>query len=113
MGTTHLYIADDFDARNIYRNAIFYAKCRGYTDVEASDDPKADKLEHKWEEETLNFIDLKTSAKLTYYSFSSENPKKPLPIHTLEIEVSGEDEAREATIRKLEIITGIKIKRSS
>lgn len=111
MGTTYLHIADDFDARKIFENAIFYAKCRGYNDIEASDDSKADRLEHKWEEETLNFIDLKTTAKFTYYSLPSGIPKKPLPIHTLEIEISGEDEARKLTIRKLKVITWIKIER--
>jgi len=110
MGITHLHITNDFNARKIYENALFYAKCRCYTDIEVTNDSKADRLDHKWTEDTLEFIDLKTTAKLTYYSLPSGIPKQPLPIHTLEIEISGEDEARKATIRKLEIITGIKIR---
>jgi hypothetical protein len=111
MMTTHLNITKDFDARKIYENTISYAKCKSYTEIEVIDF-KADKINYLWEEKTLEFIDLKTTAKLTYYNFPSKIPKQPPSVHTLEIEILGETEAKELTIRKLEIITGIKIKRS-
>jgi hypothetical protein len=72
---------------------------------------RADNINHQWREETLEFHELQTEVKLTYYSSPNELPGKELAMHTLEIEISGEKQAREDTIKKLEGITGIKIPR--
>ncbi len=109
METAYLSITDDFDARHVYRKLQFYSRDAHNSNKVRFGNLKSDNVKHEWEEETLEFLTLGTEVKLTFYSFPCENPKGSLARHTLEIEISGEEQARRDTIRKLEVITGIKI----
>ncbi|MDP3026265.1 MAG: hypothetical protein Q8N63_01045 [Nanoarchaeota archaeon] len=60
-------------------------------------------------EKKLEFLELHAQVTLTYYSFPNEIPEKGLAEHTLEIEISGEEQSRKDTIKKLEMITGINV----
>ena len=108
---THISIIDDFNARKIYEGMVFYSRNNTYRDKVEVVGFKADNKEHQWREETYRFKDTNAEAKLTYYSFPSEIPKQCLPLHTLEMEISGDKESREKTIDELENITGIKIRK--
>jgi len=110
MGLTHLMIMDNLDARGIYENLRFYTRNKSNREEVEFLDLKADKIRYQWEEERLKFLKLGTEVKLIYYSFPCRNPKKGLPRNTLEIEISGKEQARKDTIRRLEWITGIDIK---
>ena len=109
MESIYLRVSDDFDARQIYRRLQFYSRDAHNSNEVSVGERKADNIRHQWREEKLEFLELRTEVKLTYYSSPNEIPEKDLAIHTLEIEISGEEQARKDTMKKLEMIIGIKI----
>jgi len=106
MKTTYLDITDDFEARKIYEKTYSYSRASSNTKEITFEKPQADNKEHKWREENLEFLNLNTKVKLIFYSFPNEIPKEGLAMHTLEIEILGQEQARNDTMRKLEMITG-------
>jgi len=113
MATIHINVTDDFDARKIFECMVSYSRGRYNKDKIEFHKPTADRTDHDdhWEEEIYDFLDLKTTSRLKLHSYHTKPIYKGLSSHTLEIEVSGEEQAREKTIRQLEIITGIRIKK--
>lgn len=109
MEFTYLSIIDDFDARKIYENIYAYSRGMHNSKEVRNIGGKADNIHHQWREEIIEFLELQTKVKLTYYSSPNELPGKELALHTLEIEISGEEQVREDTIKTLERITGIDI----
>lgn len=111
MESIYLKIIKDFDARKIYENIYIYSR-GAYNSKEVRNIiGRADNINHQWREEIIEFIELQTKVKLTYYSYPNELPGKELALHTLEIEILGEEQAKEDTIKILERITGINIPR--
>ena len=101
----YIKIIDSFNARSIYHAVEFYRLDKTHTEIKLLKS-SADNEEHIWREKVLEFTELKTIVKLTYYSHPSKISRK-LPVNTLELEISGDSEARKKTIEKLEQITGI------
>lgn len=104
----YVVITDDFDARNVYYGMRFHYKSKQNTDV-VEIGFKADNKKHLWKEDTLSFPDLGSKVELRLET----NPEKPLenglPTNRLEITIFGV--RKEQVIRKLEMITGINIRK--
>jgi len=114
MGTTHINITDDFDARKIFECMGSYSRGGYNKDKIEFHKPTADRTDHDdhWEEEIYDFLDLKTTSRLKLHSYPTKPIYKGLPSHTLEIEVSGEEQEIKDTLRNIERITGIRINKS-
>jgi len=56
-----------------------------------------------------NFLHYLRDIKLTFHNIIHKYPRDTPYIHTLEMEVLGEEQARKDTVRRLEMITGITI----
>jgi hypothetical protein len=110
METDYLRIMDDFDARHIFTRLQFYSRDASHSKEVSFGGLKADSKEHKWEEETLEFHELKTKVNLTFYILPT-GVKDELDKHTLEMEVSGEEKAREKTLEKIWAETGINVRK--
>jgi hypothetical protein len=108
MEDTYLRIMDDFDARHIFDRLQFYSRDASHSKEVIFGGLKGDRVEHKWEEETLEFLELQTKVKMTFYTLPT-GVKGELPRHTLEMEISGEDKAKEKTLEKLWVETGIEV----
>jgi hypothetical protein len=108
MEYTYLRILDNHDARGIFLGLQFYSRNMDNNQEVKVRELGVDKNEHRWEEETLEFPGLKTQVKLIFYNLMDVD-KKGLPIHTLEMELFGEHQAREDTLKRLEAVTGIDI----
>lgn len=113
MAKIHLNVIDDFDARKIFEGLRSYSRgVHNKKEVQVKEgSKKADRVNYRWQEETLEFLDLKTEARLTYYNFPSEIPGQSLPLHTLEIEVSGGEQAIIETVKKISGKTGINLEK--
>ena len=105
MIKTDYVVIDDFKARKIYENAIFYSKA-GYTDEKVTES-SADNINNQWKEDVIEFKDLKTKVRLRLHFEPCEIPKQGLPKHTLEIEFFGDEETRKSCKKQLEELTGI------
>ena len=106
VGVDYL-IEDDFKARHIYKNAIFYGMGTWNEDVRVIGF-SADNVEHRWREDVIEFVGLKTEVRLRLYNYPDKLNDKGLPVHSLEIEFSGEEV--EFAKRRLEEMTGIGLK---
>lgn len=106
MTETDYTIKDDFKARKIYENAIYYSKA-GYTNAKVTGF-SADNINHKWREDVIEFNGLKTKVRLRLLFEPCEIPEQGLPKHTLEIEFFGDEEARKSAKKQLEEMTGIR-----
>jgi len=106
---TKINIKKDFDAKKFYEGMVFYSRAKhNQNKIEYAF--SADRVNHEWEQETYKFKDLNTCAKLKLITHQKQVNNKGLVQHTLEIEFSGEQQARQKTLKRIQGITGIKIK---
>ncbi len=100
---TNYIILNDFKSRKIYEKAIFYSAMDRHKDAEVIE-RSADNIEHKWREDIIKFLDLKTEVRLKLYNYPNSPNNKGLSTNTLEIKFTGEE--IESAKEKLERITG-------
>ncbi len=99
------HIEDNFDARHLYDNAIFFAKminCQGIEFV----DGRADKENHAYEESK---IEINGNAAILHLNTPHKNGARAFGRETLDIKFEGNEETKLASKKRLEGITGIKI----
>lgn len=99
------HIEDNFDARHIYKNAIFFAKMANYQGIEFIES-SADKESHSYEKAK---IEMNGNTAVLRLNTPHENGKRVFGGKTLDIEFFGDEETKKFSKRKLEGMTGIKI----
>jgi len=99
------HIRDNYKARHIYKNAVFYAKMANNKRVEFISF-SADKINHCWEEYVIKIYGNKIRLHL---NIPYENGERKFGEETLGVEFFGDDKAKKLSKGELEGLTGIRI----
>lgn len=103
------HIKDNFDARHLYYNALFFAKMANYNGAEFIEG-SADKDSHSWEEAK---IEINGNIAVLYLNTPHKNGNRIFGGETLDIKFEGDEKTKLDSKSRLEGITGIKINEES